>query len=413
MIEALKKWLDTLLLRVPPQLSGEFARHCAQKNNARFSVLPIFNIITQVACFFIYLYIYPATFPEKPRLDPLAFTLFSVFYIAANLLFIILFSRLRHRTDSPNYLRNSHITVLVFLVGYVLMESFETVMEVQISGNIYRFLATFFVAAFLPVLRRHEKAALLVLYTLCVELGFSLLVSQGYSSTNRFQEIILLFLVACLIVSNITYNATVRTFMLQHNLLAVNEELRDANERLERLAVVDPLTGISNRRAFDQYMSLAWRSAFRDGRYLSVAMLDIDDFKIYNDTYGHQKGDECLVTVAACINGYFQRETDMVARYGGEEFIVLSVQDDIDAVRALVEKMQRGVRELQIENKNGSTGGHVTASVGLAAAVPAAGLRYETLIKRADDALYEAKRAEKNCVRTAPPLPAPAPELEE
>lgn len=392
------KLLRSYFTNISPDLREDFGKYCAEKNNFRYSILPVFNILTQISCFFIYLYIYPATFPDRPQLDPLAFTIFSVAYILVNVVFCTLFFRVRKKRNHPNYVKWSNILLIVFLFFYVASESFETILEVEISGNIYRFLATFFMVAFLPILSRKFKMGFLVLYTILVEIGFSVLYSQGYASNNRFEELIILFLFACIIIANIVYNGVVRTFELQHSLISVNDELREANEKLGRLAVIDPLTQISNRRAFDQYMALAWRSAYEDGRSLSIIMIDVDDFKIYNDTYGHQKGDECLAAIAQCISSKFQRESDMVARYGGEEFIALSVQNDIKHVYHLADSLRQSVEELQIVNRNGRNDKVVTISLGVASMVPNKQVRFEDLIKMADDALYAAKEYGKNQV---------------
>lgn len=413
----LKNWYTASSVRLTPDAKDDFARHCAQKNNARFSVLPFFNIAAQALCYFIYLFMYPAAFPERSQMDPAKFTVLSVVYIAANILFVILFFRLRRRSDAANYVKASHHTLFIFLFFYTALESVETCIEVESSGNIYRFLGTFFLVAFLPILPRLEKILFLFLFVLGVETGlFYLVHRKGFLDTGHFREIIFLLFLACIVISVISYNSAVRTFMLQHHLMAANEELRNANERLKHLSVVDPLTQIANRRAFDQYMALSWRNAYQNHQHLTVVMVDIDDFKAYNDTYGHQKGDECLIVVAACMQRFFYRQTDMVARYGGEEFIVLLMQDDLENIPLLLEHLRHAVEELRIEHENSTTGRFVTISTGFATAQPAKGMHYEDLIKQADDALYTAKREGKNRVCSAAPqapfLP-PAPKAAE
>ncbi len=402
-----KKVRDFFTLNPLQTLQSEFGQHCAQKNYFRFSILPLFNIFTQVACYFIYLYIYPATFKDMQQLDATVFTLFSLVYITCNIVFAVLFNRLRTGKSKKNDAETGYKVLLIFLVSYVVFESIETILEIEISGNIYRFLATFFMVAFLPLTRRRDKVVLLTLFTVFVEGGFFFMISQGYSSNNRFEEIILMFYLVCLVVSNISYNSAVRNFELHYNLVQLNEELRVANERLSRLAVIDPLTQISNRRAFDQYIALSWRAAYNDASALTVAMVDIDDFKAFNDTYGHQRGDECLCEVAECLKRQFSRKTDMVARFGGEEFVVLMSQANADDAHQLIERMQRSVRDLQIEHKKSPIDPFVTVSVGVATMVPTYQNRYEDLIRHADDARYIAKETGKNRVcyaAIAPPV---------
>lgn len=359
----------------------------------------MFNILTQVSCYFIYLIIYPATFPEKPQLDPFFFTVFSIIYILANIAFLVLFNKARRKKDySPAGEKQSHLLLLVFIFFYVVFEGFETMLEVEISGNIYRFLAIFFVTAFLPILRRREKFLSLTVFLLVTEAGFAYLVSQGLTTSNAFQEIAVLFYIVCLVVSIITYNTGVRTFMLKQELVTANESLREANEKLELLSTIDPLTEIANRRAFDQYMALVWRKGFTDKDLVSVVMIDIDNFKVFNDTYGHQAGDDCLKRVSQCIDTVFERETDMVARYGGEEFIVLAVSDTLENMAAMTERVRASVEAMHIENENSNCGKYVTISAGVAAVVSSIDMRYEDLIKLADDALYQAKETGKNRV---------------
>lgn len=390
---------------VPAEYTEAFALDWANKNNFRFSVLPYFNILTQLVCFVIYLYIYPATFPDKPRLDPTMFTLLSLVYIGVNILFVVAFTRMRGRSEQPGYVRDSLRLTAAFMVCYVLLESIETIMEVEISGNIYRFLATFFVAAYLPQLRRWQKTALLFLFALAVEIGFALLISQGYPTSNRFQEIVGVFFVACVFLINISYTSNVRTFTLQQSLIRTNDKLRETNDKLgeanaqlEHLAVIDPLTQLSNRRAFDQYMQLIWKESSRAQGYVTIIMVDVDNFKQFNDRYGHQAGDDCLAAIAKTFRELFCRETDMAARYGGEEFIVLIAHARPDDAFVLAEKMCKNVEALHIPDASGEAGAFVTISAGIASEIPQKDERYETLIKKADDALYEAKTNGKNRV---------------
>lgn len=392
MQERLKEWF---VGKPPAQVQEAYQMDCAQRNVFRFSVLPFVNILTQLGCYIIYLYVYPATFPELPRLDPVFFSAFSVAYVVINLVFAVAFLRLRKAERNGGFAKKVDWLTTVFMLTYILLEGVETVMEVEISGNIYRFLATFFMVAYLPCLARWKKIGLLAVFTAIVEVGFALLVNQGFASTNRFSEIILVFFVAGVFIANLTYNGHMKTFVLRQSLINTNNQLREVNEQLAVLAVEDPLTRLSNRRAFDQQMQIAWKECSRAQSAMSVIMIDVDDFKGYNDRYGHQAGDECLARVAACIRDCFVRQTDMVARYGGEEFIVMAPHSDPENVRELAEKMRGCVEALGIENAV-SGKGVVTISCGMASAVPHKDARYEDIIKAADDRLYIAKARGKN-----------------
>lgn len=401
MLKSIRDKWKSFFETVPEDNGDNFLIHCANINNSRFGILPYFNILIQMSFYLIYLYMYPEKFPENTLLGPRGYAILSIAYILTNVLFIYLYRRQKRRDTYPDYAETSNHILIINLVLYVLFESIETITEVEISGNAYRFLATFFVVSFLPIIKRKYKFFIFVLYAIFVEIGLYIIKQHAYYSNNRFQEIVLLFIPACIVLANKTYNSAVRTFSLQNSLIRLNEELRQANRQLEHLSVIDQLTQISNRRAFDQYMPLAWRSAFESNTLLTVMMIDIDKFKVFNDTYGHLKGDECLYEVASCINDIFHRKTDMVARYGGEEFIVLCTQKDARQAFAVAQKVRQAVESLKIENINSDSGRYITISVGLATETPSESGSYERLIKKADDALYTAKRNGRNQVVAA------------
>lgn len=174
-------------------------------------------------------------------------------------------------------------------------------------------------------------------------------------------------------------------------------ELEEANQRLKGLSRSDALTGIPNRREFDTFEERIWRSSARNSRPLSVILLDIDYFKIYNDTLGHQEGDNCLIKVARELHKCATRPLDLVARYGGEEFVTLLGDAEIADALAVAERMRRAVCDLQIAHP-GSAHGVVTVSAGAASIVPDSKADPESLLKAADDALYYAKAAGRNCI---------------
>lgn len=184
---------------------------------------------------------------------------------------------------------------------------------------------------------------------------------------------------------------------LERKVAERTEELAEANQRLELLVVTDPLTGLPNRRRLSDMLETEWLRGLRSGEPIGLAMIDIDNFKKYNDHYGHQDGDECLRLVARTIQGSI-RSTDLVARYGGEEFCIVMPATDTDGARLVAERARQAVTDLS-EPHTGADTGIVTISVGLTAAVPAAG-QPDQLIKIADQALYEAKRDGRNRVAT-------------
>ncbi|MEG4587052.1 AAA-like domain-containing protein [Microcoleus sp. MOSTC5] len=174
------------------------------------------------------------------------------------------------------------------------------------------------------------------------------------------------------------------------------EELQQENERLLALVNVDELTQIGNRRHFDSCLRAEWKQMARDGSPISLIMCDIDFFKIYNDTYGHQAGDDCLREVAQTIRRALQRSADVAARYGGEEFAVILPQTDAASALLVAEHIRVKVKDLKIffkpERFDGLPNSVVTISLGIASVVPGQENDAATLVLAADEALYHSKR---------------------
>lgn len=160
--------------------------------------------------------------------------------------------------------------------------------------------------------------------------------------------------------------------------------------------MIDGLTQVPNRRRFDECLRTEWERGMRDGDPISLIIFDVDFFKPYNDTYGHQAGDDCLNAIAGTIESYCRRVPDLAARYGGEEFAVILPNTDIEGALNLAETIRARVRALEIRHERSSVDDYVTVSAGVACMVPAGETSVEALIKLADDALYDAKSKGRN-----------------
>jgi len=210
-----------------------------------------------------------------------------------------------------------------------------------------------------------------------------------------------------LVSANLKLQAQAEEMDRKHRELnETRRQLEQRNRDLERLSALDTLTQIANRRRFDAVLRQEWRRAVRDESPVSLLFCDIDYFKRFNDTYGHQAGDECLVSVAQAMEETLNRPADLVARYGGEEFIALLVDTDPEGARMLAERMRARIEELKIENAGSSVCGYLTVSLGVATIVPNPTLKPEDLVDLADRALYASKAGGRNRVSTSDQLPA-------
>ena len=176
------------------------------------------------------------------------------------------------------------------------------------------------------------------------------------------------------------------------------EYYKDVEEYLSNLAIHDGLTGIYNRRYFDETLAREWKRTKREKSPLSLIMLDIDYFKKYNDTYGHQAGDGCLIKVATAISGALRRPADMAARYGGEEFAVILPNFELENATQFGETIRAKIEALKIEHRQSDVNPFITASLGLACIVPSSKSSPRELIEAADKALYSAKNNSRNCL---------------
>jgi diguanylate cyclase (GGDEF)-like protein/PAS domain S-box-containing protein len=184
-------------------------------------------------------------------------------------------------------------------------------------------------------------------------------------------------------------------FVISHHNIT---ERKLAEEDVEKAAKIDGLTNIPNRRTFDEFFYNEWRRCRRLKKPISVALIDIDHFKILNDTYGHQSGDKCLIQVGKVLANFANRPGDICARYGGEEFALVWGDTTPKQARALAKKVLKRIVDLKIANKYSTTANHLTASIGLATVTPKKKSKPIKVISKADKMLYKAKERGRNRV---------------
>lgn len=182
-------------------------------------------------------------------------------------------------------------------------------------------------------------------------------------------------------------------------LKALSDQLEVANRELERLAAVDGLTRVYNRRRFDEVFLAEWNRLLREEKPLSLIMCDVDHFKAYNDTYGHQVGDSCLEQIAQAIVKVAKRPADCVARYGGEEFVIILPNTDLVGAKCVAESIRTAVHGLNIPHTTSSVSQRVTLSFGVACQIPDEAMAPSLLIEAADRAMYAAKESGRDRIQ--------------
>ena len=205
------------------------------------------------------------------------------------------------------------------------------------------------------------------------------------------------------LVARIRYHSRSYMTLLQRDaayraLRVSQQQLLDTNLVLQRLMNSDGLTGLSNRRHFDEYIELEWRRSLREQSQMSLLMIDVDYFKTFNDTFGHLEGDEALRKVATAIRDASARPSDLPARYGGEEFALVLPNTSPGGARLVAEKLRMTVQALKIPHISPTEGSSLTISIGLSTITPTAGSHCRELISAADKGLYLAKNNGRNQV---------------
>jgi diguanylate cyclase (GGDEF)-like protein/PAS domain S-box-containing protein len=176
----------------------------------------------------------------------------------------------------------------------------------------------------------------------------------------------------------------------------VGQQLKEANQELERLSFQDGLTSLANRRCFDEQLDTYWKLHTRQQQPITIMLCDIDFFKEFNDTYGHQEGDTALIAVANAFSGALNRSSDCIARYGGEEFAFILPDTDQNGAEVLSQKVHKVIQELNIPHEHSQISRRLTVSIGSVSCIPENGITAENVLTQADKALYRAKRQGRN-----------------
>ncbi len=388
----LREMYDTQLnASVPPALAGEFADTVYHANLPRFATLSAIVAIVDITSLVVYL-IY--NFQTGG-----ASTAFFWVQIAKIMLMVSLFFFLLFRQQRPykrQHFLDRNIDIL-FPIVYAVSEFFLFADGPQKLGTLIRFCAVPFIIGAVSIMKQNRSIVLQS--SIFVVFNFYLLVFTMYGEYARYAFYFLnigITFICSMVISSMIYSAFVNDFVHDRGEQAALEELNRANARLDILSRRDQLTGLSNRRDFDQFMEMSWPSEQQRGGIVSIIMIDIDHFKAFNDRFGHVAGDSCLVKVTKAVSDCLHNEGYLFARYGGEEFVVVAFAEEHADMVKLAERIRSQVEALGIENPDSSATPYLTISLGVATRNMQELLGHDTIVNIADECLYYAKAAGRN-----------------
>jgi diguanylate cyclase (GGDEF)-like protein len=362
-----------------------------------FSQLPTM----QATSFIVALVLCYAVRHVVPHANILAWTLMVLVIVACRIVLYYRFLRVREQLFEGAYWKNAYL-LMALLSGLIWGLSAFIIFPAGDHGLISLFVL---VIASLSASTTISHASLK--YGSAVWAGPAMLLYavrcylEGGELEYTISVLIVIYLFTILNYSFKHHNAITSSISLKFKNLALLEEVRKGNDILRRTSAIDGLTGLANRQSFDEYMDREWRRAMRERHPISLIMLDIDHFKLFNDNYGHQGGDDCLKKIAMVIAGSVKRPADLAARYGGEEFMVVLPDTDIRGATDIAEKLRIEVEVLGVPHAFSATASVVTISIGVASLVPEPKTEFFHLIKRVDTMLYAAKYEGRNRIKVA------------
>jgi diguanylate cyclase (GGDEF)-like protein len=265
------------------------------------------------------------------------------------------------------------------------------------SGQIMVYVTAVLIISIFPLL----KPSVLFFIYLVVHTSFLILLPYFQNSTdllfgiyiNSSYNVVIGWIISGVLYKN-KINELNNKFIIQEQnieLNSKNNELKLINQKLEMLSSTDSLTGLLNRRKFDEDLTKEWETCKRHSIPITVIMIDIDCFKRFNDNYGHQVGDDCIVKVAQVLLNTVKRSSDIAARYGGEEFIIALPHMEKEKAYNFSEHIRKEIEALQIQHENSSVKDYITVSLGTCTVIPSNDISITDFINTADKALYKAK----------------------
>jgi len=325
-----------------------------------------------------------------------------VILIIAMIIYLIIYLNLEK--NIPQNGTSIKITGIIFSITLVSWCVGISLIDQLSYGQIIVYVVAIMSVAVVPIFKPTE---LFIIYLISQALFIILLPYFQKSNEIVFGNIVnsTFFLISSWVISGIRYKNYIEEFNNKkiieektYELNRVNKELEEANRKLEKLSKTDSLTGILNRLVFDKTMKAEWERCKESLQPLSLIMIDIDLFKLFNDNYGHQAGDDCIRQVAGALVASAKPLSDIVARYGGEEFAIILPHINKEKALELAEQLRKNVEGLAIPHAYSFISKYVTISLGVHTLIPSDESSIEKLIRTADNALYQAKEKRNNVV---------------
>lgn len=350
------------------------------------------------------------------------FDLYLIMYLMLILINAVYLLIVRHflsiQDPSAKAFRRMDHIITAYLTLLLSWGAVVSLMDQKLYGHLIVFMMTTMISSMLYFRSLKDILFPTIVSSLIVFIGLPFFQSSSDVLIGHYVNLCV-FIVISLSASRIIFNSYVRDYnnriLLQNSkhLLEkeieekqiINKKLQKANQQLSQLALLDELTGVPNRRGFRNYIDHAFDTFAKDGCLLSVLMVDIDFFKMFNDTYGHAEGDHVLNMVAKQIDSLIKEQTEFFCRWGGEEFIYVSFGSSAEEAATLAETIRRAVSDLKILNHASLLESTVTVSIGICTLHTTAPTDIEHAINTADKAMYRAKSCGRNCVCSLPVSP--------
>ena len=376
--------------KVPVEYGAAYNEFCNGQNAQRLPYFYMAMAVHRISSVIVYIVLYPALFAAQTSASVSTYILYSVFYFIFLGLASYATKKFRGNLEShPQVLTYSYFMGCAIL----LVDDFVTKHFFLGIFNPILFLGGALLIAALPVFGKRITSIMIISH-LVVNVLSKIAFSQWPIEIHVISSAYSVFLSAIVMVVALV----LKTNHLDHFL--EDQASAERKETLMHLSTTDALTKVSNRRAFDEYMVKVWEEAREKSQPVSVLMMDVDRFKLFNDNFGHIEGDKCLVKIARAVSTKFQRRGDMFARYGGEEFVAVIANQPGDDVFKFAEGIRLCVEDLKIANPLNKQNPYITMSIGLASRIPTEGESPYYVVELADAALYAAKQAGRNRVVT-------------